>query len=128
MIDQIKIMLLASKSVREIAAELGVTRGVISGLIHRNGLAQFRVPKPKPEKKPTPLRMIKPKRKPAPIKVEPIEISSGERLGVLHLSNKTCRWPHGHPGDADFHFCGLTPKHGSPYCDVHHERAYMTVS
>lgn len=36
-----------------------------------------------------------------------------------------CRWPIGHPGDPDFHFCGvphLAP--GKPYCERHASVAY----
>ena len=32
-----------------------------------------------------------------------------------------CMWPIGHPGNADFHFCGAKPLRGKPYCPRHHD-------
>ncbi|MDO8407771.1 MAG: GcrA family cell cycle regulator [bacterium] len=32
-----------------------------------------------------------------------------------------CMWPIGHPGDADFHFCGAKPLPEKPYCRRHHD-------
>jgi GcrA cell cycle regulator len=34
-------------------------------------------------------------------------------------------WPHGHPGDDDFHFCGGSPLPGKPYCANHAAVAYL---
>ena len=39
-----------------------------------------------------------------------------------------CLWPHGDPGDADFHFCGAPAIPGKPYCAEHCARAYITKS
>lgn len=36
-----------------------------------------------------------------------------------------CVWPHGHPGEADFHFCGGEVEPGKPYCSEHAARAYV---
>ena len=35
---------------------------------------------------------------------------------LLDLSERVCKWPIGHPGDADFHFCGQPSKSSFPYC------------
>ncbi len=44
---------------------------------------------------------------------------------LLDLSEKVCRWPMGHPGEADFHFCGNDVNPGFPYCVEHCGRAYQ---
>ncbi|WP_379545892.1 GcrA family cell cycle regulator [Qipengyuania sp. DSG2-2] len=44
---------------------------------------------------------------------------------LLDLSEKVCRWPMGHPGEADFHFCGADVNPGFPYCVEHCGRAYQ---
>ena len=38
-----------------------------------------------------------------------------------------CKWPIGHVGEPDFHFCELTRRPLSPYCDNHHARAYTGI-
>jgi GcrA cell cycle regulator len=44
---------------------------------------------------------------------------------LLDLSDKVCRWPMGHPGEPDFHFCGQPVNPGFPYCVEHCGRAYQ---
>jgi len=44
---------------------------------------------------------------------------------LLDLSDKVCRWPMGHPGEPDFHFCGVQVNPGFPYCVEHCGRAYQ---
>lgn len=44
---------------------------------------------------------------------------------LLDLSDKVCRWPMGHPGEPDFHFCGEPVNPGFPYCVEHCGRAYQ---
>jgi GcrA cell cycle regulator len=46
---------------------------------------------------------------------------------LLELTNESCRWPHGSPGTARFHFCGepgANLEGGMPYCPLHAQRAY----
>ena len=45
--------------------------------------------------------------------------------GLLELNDRICRWPMGHPGEADFHFCGVKVNPGFPYCVEHCGRAYQ---
>jgi GcrA cell cycle regulator len=47
------------------------------------------------------------------------------KTSLLDLSDKVCRWPMGHPGEADFHFCGEQVNPGFPYCVEHCGRAYQ---
>ena len=84
-------------SASQIAAELGgITRNAVIGKVHRLGL----VP-----------RVIT--QKPAP------------RRNVFEFTGPVCMWPHGHPGDEDFHFCGGRPIPGKPYCADHSAVAYI---
>ena len=35
------------------------------------------------------------------------------------ITDKTCRWPIGHPDQKDFYFCGRSPIEGFSYCKLH---------
>ena len=35
------------------------------------------------------------------------------------LTDKTCRWPIGHPYEENFYFCGREPMEKFPYCKLH---------
>lgn len=47
------------------------------------------------------------------------------KTSLLDLNERVCRWPMGHPGEADFHFCGVPVNPGFPYCVEHCGRAYQ---
>lgn len=63
-----------------------------------------------------------PPRRLVPAKPSP-EIAG--KTTLLDLSEKVCRWPMGHPGEPDFHFCGEQVNPGFPYCVEHCGRAYQ---
>jgi len=63
-----------------------------------------------------------PPRRLVPAKPSP-EIA--DKTSLLDLSEKVCRWPMGHPGEPDFHFCGQPVNPGFPYCVEHCGRAYQ---
>lgn len=44
---------------------------------------------------------------------------------LLDLNDKICKWPIGHPGEPDFHFCGKAVNPGFPYCTEHCAVAYQ---
>ena len=48
-----------------------------------------------------------------------------DKTSLLDLNDRVCRWPMGHPGEADFHFCGEKVNPGFPYCVEHCGRAYQ---
>ncbi len=48
-----------------------------------------------------------------------------DKTSLLDLSDKVCRWPMGHPGEPDFHFCGTPVNPGFPYCVEHCGRAFQ---
>ena len=52
-----------------------------------------------------------------------VEISG--KTSLLDLSEKVCKWPIGHPGEPDFHFCGLPVNPGFPYCVGHCGQAFQ---
>ena len=47
------------------------------------------------------------------------------KTSLLDLNERVCRWPINHPGEADFHFCGVPVNPGFPYCVEHCGRAYQ---
>ena len=63
-----------------------------------------------------------PPRRLVPAKPDP---SIADKTSLLDLSDKVCRWPMGHPGEPDFHFCGEQVNPGFPYCVEHCGRAYQ---
>ena len=36
-----------------------------------------------------------------------------------NLTDKTCKWPSGHPDEENFYFCGRKPVDAFPYCQLH---------
>jgi hypothetical protein len=78
---------------REAGQALGVTKNAVIGRGRRIGLTWARTPEmaPKPQK-PT----------------------------IEFPPPNGCRFPHGHPGASDFHFCGeRVIEIGEPYCEAH---------
>jgi len=63
-----------------------------------------------------------PPRRLVPAKPSP-EIA--DKTSLLDLNDRVCRWPMGHPGEPDFHFCGEKVNPGFPYCVSHCGRAYQ---
>lgn len=82
--------------------------------IGNTALKPVATPKPEPILEPLPIRVA--------------DIPVGERVTILMLSDKTCRWPIGDPSHEDFCFCGKTPKEGMPYCAGHAAIAYQPHS
>ena len=141
-------------SASQIAARMGgISRNAVIGKVHRLGLsgrarparpARPRTAKPRfPSQSNSPryqvagnlaLRVepsemvreaLEPEAEPAP--VVPIEISPGEHVTILTLTERRCKWPIGDPTDDDFHFCGHESGPGSPYCREHARIAYQPV-
>jgi len=63
-----------------------------------------------------------PPRRLVPAKPSP-EIA--DKTSLLDLNEKICKWPIGHPGEPDFHFCGAPANPGFPYCVEHCGVAYQ---
>jgi GcrA cell cycle regulator len=88
-----------------------VVRSIGPGGFVRQGPSDQQAPIP-----PAPPRRLVPA-KPSP------EIA--DKTGLLDLSEKICKWPIGHPGEPDFHFCGNPANPGFPYCVAHCGVAYQ---
>jgi GcrA cell cycle regulator len=63
-----------------------------------------------------------PPRRLVPAKPSP-EIA--DKTSLLDLNDRICKWPLGHPGEPDFHFCGNPVNPGFPYCLEHCSVAYQ---
>ena len=63
-----------------------------------------------------------PPRRLVPAKPSP-EMSG--KTSLLDLNDRVCKWPLGHPGEPDFHFCGEKVNPGFPYCVQHCGHAYQ---
>ena len=48
-----------------------------------------------------------------------------DKTSLLELNDRICKWPMGHPGEPDFHFCGNAANPGFPYCVQHCGVAYQ---
>jgi GcrA cell cycle regulator len=48
-----------------------------------------------------------------------------DKTSLLDLNDRICKWPIGHPGEPDFHFCGQPANPGFPYCVQHCGVAYQ---
>jgi len=48
-----------------------------------------------------------------------------DKTSLLDLNDRICKWPLGHPGEPDFHFCGDQVNPGFPYCVAHCGLAYQ---
>jgi GcrA cell cycle regulator len=48
-----------------------------------------------------------------------------DKTSLLDLNDRICKWPMGHPGEPDFHFCGQAANPGFPYCVEHCGVAYQ---
>nr|WP_321462258.1 GcrA family cell cycle regulator [uncultured Cohaesibacter sp.] len=145
-------------SASQVASELGgVTRNAVIGKVHRLGLsgrAKTTTAAPRPRRPRTqsnrPARSSsssaapsvgatalkvdsQPQSAPQPKAVkhpeaDPVVVPISKRASILTLTESTCKWPIGDPGDSDFHFCGHKSESGSPYCKYHSEIAYNTGS
>jgi GcrA cell cycle regulator len=67
--------------------------------------------------------MAQPLPEPKPLRL--VDLPKDGRITILHLSDKTCKWPIGDPTHDDFCFCGHNPRDGSPYCEYHARIAYQ---
>jgi GcrA cell cycle regulator len=93
------------------AAPQPVVRSIGPGGFVRQGPSDQQAPIP-----PAPPRRLVPA-KPSP------EVA--DKTGLLDLNERICKWPIGHPGEPDFHFCGKNANPGFPYCVEHCGVAYQ---
>jgi GcrA cell cycle regulator len=141
------------QSASKIAAQLGgVTRNAVIGKVHRLGLsgraksASSSVPRQRKARAPGHMmRASRPATQgntalathtayaydlDSELETEPVEniVPMGQRRTILELTEETCRWPIGDPGQAEFFFCGGRPITSGPYCSYHSRMAYQPPS
>jgi GcrA cell cycle regulator len=135
-------------SASHIAAELGgVTRNAVIGKVHRLGLAgrakspPFSAPRPNnPRPHGHMLRVSRPSVRGNTALAHAYELEAeaepelvdnvipmGQRRTLLELTESTCHWPIGDPGQPDFFFCGGQTVANLPYCAYHSRVAYQPV-
>lgn len=128
----------------QIAEQLGegVTRNAVIGKAHRLGLearpspvkggeeaVEINSPAPAPSTtavapavtaSPQPVVAVA-----RPVAKKSTRGGKAPKTTLLDLNEKICKWPIGHPSDADFHFCGKGSQAGFPYCTEHCLIAYQ---
>src|SRR6201999_3705461 len=128
-VEQLKSWWTEGLSASQIARALGgVTRNAVIGKVHRLGLAGRASPSraERPRLPMVPKVSMRTHTPPAPIVEEdPLTLDDGSHATVLTISDRMCRWPIGDPAATEFHFCGRSPKSGSPYCEAHARKAYQ---
>lgn len=119
-------------SYSQIAREIGngCTRSSVSGKVDRLGLGT-RVARSERMTRPRiPKTVVVPEVPPVDLSIEPeaFILAGGAHVTVLTVNDRMCRWPFGDPQEVDFHFCGHSPRSGSPYCEAHARKAFQPAS
>lgn len=96
LIQQLTALWNAGDSTAQIGRKLNISKNAVVGKAHRLQLT----PRPSPLKRPPTRR-------------------------VVGVAAPSCSWPHGHPGEQGFRFCGKKPMPGKPYCAEHAALAYV---
>lgn len=143
-VDRLKMLwadkLSCSRCAVELNAEFGThfERNAVIGKVHRLGLAgrprtgaqsggtrkrirrgvmSALIRPPSPQSGPPLAPVLEP---PADVRMPRMRPCS-----LMELSDARCRFPIGHVGDSDFHFCGAAPFESKPYCPGHCRMAYQ---
>ena len=127
----------------EIARDIGqgVTRNAVVAKVHRLKLAKrftpAAAPKPRPPKRhgnagqPQAAAIMHRIAVRQELPLVPLLVEDGvdvtHLIGLQQLADHRCKWPHGDPLEPNFGFCGAPSQGGSPYCPVHHQRAYHQI-
>ncbi len=143
-IDQLRALWAEGHSTAEIGRRMGVSKNAVVGKAHRLNLparpspirrdadasprpaAQARRPAP-PPREPMVMRRPEPAQ-PAPAAPAAAAPPPPAPAVVRHfprVSGRTCCWPLGEPGTAEFRFCGGDALAGKPYCPEHAAVAYV---
>lgn len=147
-VDVLRKLWLGGHSASQIAAELGdgVTRNAVIGKVHRLGLSGRGQPTSTIKRQRRARRAsaggVRTRRTMSigatALKadyamavatdlrpLDDIVVPIAKRLSIDLLTEKTCKWPNGDPGEDDFHYCGHDSLDSGPYCDYHARVAYQ---
>ncbi|MBI3454087.1 MAG: hypothetical protein HY057_14875 [Rhodospirillales bacterium] len=115
----------------EIGKRLGISKNAVVGKAHRLHLSSRPSPIKRSGRPPVYRRQTPSASPPAPaarlVPVLATPAATAPPKRVVELSSQSCRWPIGHPGDVDFHFCTDRAVAGKPYCTEHAAMAYVKV-
>ena len=133
--EQLKKLWNEGHTASQIAGMLGdgISRNAVIGKSHRLGLAgrshsrNIYIQKSENKfhhKNSVPLKRL---RKPRGLRAIIIEkdFEPENPTSLENLNEKTCRWPIGHPDEANFYFCGRNPMEERVYCKLHVLHAYQ---
>jgi GcrA cell cycle regulator len=129
-VEKLKSLWQTGLSASQVARALGdVSRNAVIGKVHRLGLAgrasPNRVSRPRPYAASRPRAPKLSKYVVPMVEEEPLKFEDGSFATMRTINNSMCRWPIGDPAMGTFHFCGRSPKPGSPYCEAHNHRAHQ---
>jgi GcrA cell cycle regulator len=110
-------------STAEIGKRLGISKNAVVGKAHRLHLNSRPSPIKRVGPRPAVVRQPTHVRPAAPAAAAPVPQPAPMR--IVELSSQACRWPIGHPGDENFHFCTQRAIQGKPYCIEHSAVAYV---
>lgn len=143
-IEALKALWLEGNTARQVSLVLGVSRNAVIGKVHRLGLGGRQspaAPRSVAGQTPRPTRtrtwtaaVVKPAASARPASARPTRrrlVESGElppTAQLLVLGAHSCRWPIGHPDEADFGFCGRERAGAGPYCAHHRQFAHRPSS
>ena len=100
-------------------AEIGrhgcVSKNAVVGIAHRLELPS----RPSPIRRGITRKTARPSSKPS------TQQRSAQRNLPISSTGSRCKWPKGHPGESDFHYCGDPALESKPYCGKHYEMAYI---
>lgn len=103
----------------KIAACVGLERRAVQRSLVRSGL-QVKLESPNPQSRPRVRRNDGMTFVDFPVDEKP----SQPLVAFKNLEQNHCRWPHGHPDEPDFGFCGEPQLDGYSYCAQHAHIAY----
>ncbi len=106
-------------SAQAIKATKGGRKGQpkVQAIVHRVAAIKAAPPPPKP------VGVRLPPRDPSDYETD-VGVDVSALIGIMDLTNHTCRYPHGDPLKEGFGFCGKHTRQGSVYCEHHHRRVY----
>ncbi len=110
-----------------IANKIGKTRNAVIGKLSRLGIKKSELnitSRAKGQKKSVLPQKTKKKPDVHPPEIERVE----QKLTLLYLTEKTCRWPIGDPATRNFWFCGKPVQAGKRYCTQHGDLALQPNS